>query len=142
MRLHRRQAGKSRFDPARSSLSNYLFMNMTGICMNLAEKCRNANRFWVSKIETSVVTSGRMAPMCIEDGHHGACSEDVYVSDQVEGAGAPLSIMQVEELAWELDAPDQVVMALLAGHDPFVAAMEGGFSFKQADALVRSLGLR
>lgn len=117
-RLIRRQSGKSRFDPARSSMSNYLFLSMTGICINLAD---------ISRRKRS---------------HEEVSQGESDASLSAVGSVSALPAMAYEDLAAEMEIPVSVVRALANGEDAFCAAIEAGMSFSDASDLMASLGLR
>lgn len=117
--LLRRQRGKSRFDPAKSSLSNYLFMSLTCITKNMAESSRVRAR-----------------------GDDGVGAADDWAEDAVSTAGDPLTERMVEDLAAEMEVPMGVVLALAAGDDPFVAALDAGMDFADAVGILDAIGQR
>lgn len=115
--LLRRQAGKSRYNPAKSGLSNYLFIAMTGLTINLADSARR--RSWC--------TLGAEADIA---------------EAQLEADGGSVTSRTVQDLATEMEIPMGVAQALADGTDVVLAGMDAGMPPQQAALLAAALGLR
>lgn len=116
--LHRRQRGRSAFDPRRAPLNAYLFLAVRGIVANLVDKARRGNR--------------RL------DGGIGI--EDHALSAQGDATG--MTRLEVEQLAAEMGVPVQVVQALADGEDVVIAALDAGMTPVSAARLGHALGVR
>lgn len=116
--LHRRQSGRSAFDPHRSPLNAYLFLVMRGIVANLVDKARRGNR----RLDGGL-------------GH-----EDHALS--AEGDATSMTRLEVEQLAAEMGVPVQVVEALADGGDVVLAALDAGMAPVSAVRLGHALGVR
>lgn len=114
-----RQRGKSRYDASRSSLSNYLYLAMTGISKNIADSARRR---------------------AVRDA--GVGGEADVASDPVGSAAGPVTERGMADLAVEMEIPMGVLHALADGGDVFCAALDAGLDFFAADELVSALGLR
>jgi hypothetical protein len=122
--LLRRQKGKSRFDPDRSSLSNYLFMAMSSITRNMAESARCRPQ--------------HVQRTSLRDERGG----DHVGEDWAEGGITPVSGRALEDLAAEMEVPLGVVRALADGDDPVMAALDAGMDPTDAVRLADALGVR
>jgi hypothetical protein len=118
--LVRRSTMPSRWNPARgASLVKWLFMNMSGIAKNLADKEKRAQR---------------------RNGRPGA-GRDVgdWMGREVPRTSRALSAVDVVELAQEMDVPQSVVAALAQGGDVFDAAVDAGCEPEDAAAIAWAL---
>lgn len=116
--LVRRQHGRSRYDPSRSGLSNYLYVVISGIVINLADSARR-----------------RRVHEELGDGQVDPAEQAV---GNVDGDDA----LYVEDLAADMELPVGVVRALRDGADPFCAALDAGMDVRSAASMLDALGMR
>ena len=114
----RRQTLASRYNPARSSVSNYLFLAMSGITINLADSARR-----------------RRVHEEVGDGQDDP-------ADRAVGSVDGDSDLCVEDLAADMEIPVSVVRALRDGRDPFCAALDAGMDVRSAAGMLDALGMR
>lgn len=112
-----RSHGKSAWNPSRGALSTWIYVAISGMVINAADKARRRNR--------AVLGTER----------------DVADSSELE-SGAFVTDYDVEELANTMDVPKTVLVALMEGGDPVIAAMEGGLAPYDAVAVAEALGCR
>ena len=112
-----RSQGKSKWDPSRGGLSTWVYVAISGMVINMAEKSRRTGRTTLG-VEEDVSDSV-------------SCEPDSDITDRV-----------YSDLACEMEVPVSVVRALALGADPFCAAMDAGMNFFEANDLASSLGVR
>ena len=116
--LLRRQHLASRYNPDRSSVSNYLFLAMSGITINLADSARR-----------------RRVHEEVGDGQDDPAERAV---GSVDGDNE----LCAEDLAADMEIPVSVVRALRDGRDPFCAALDAGMDVRAAAGMLDALGMR
>ena len=98
-------------------MSNYLYIAMSGIVINLADKARRARA-------------------------RGECATAGDYADVAVGTVTHVSSRTLEDLAADMELPVGVVRALSEGEDPFIAALDAGWDVAEASGLLDSLGLK
>lgn len=107
-----RSRGRSAYDPERAALSTWVYVAISGIVINLADKARRARR-------------------------RGALGGD-SLADTVE-AGEPIDAVAVADLAADMDIPAPVLRAMAQGEDAYSAAMAAGCGATEALSIVLAL---
>jgi hypothetical protein len=112
-----RSKGKSKWDPSRGGLSTWVYVAISGMCINMADSARRRARTTLGVVEDVSDTV--------------SCEADSEITDRVYA-----------DMATEMEIPVGVVRALALGADPFCAAMDAGLDFFAANDLATSLGIR
>jgi len=129
-----RQAGRSAYDPRRATLSGYLYLAMTGITINMAD--REARR---------LRREGRPAGLweAYNDADRDGDEGPVPPRQRTHRAGTPsVSAVEVRDLATAWGVPVVVVTTIAEGRDPVLAALDAGLGARDAVALGCALGVR
>ena len=129
-----RQAGRSAYDPSRATLSGYLYLAMTGMTINMADREARRHR---REGHTVTLAEYRHDEYDV-DGDGGRASR----RDRAHIAHTPnVSVIEVRDLAAAWGVPPVVVSTIAEGRDPVLAALDAGMGARDAVALGCALGV-
>lgn len=130
-----RQAGRSAYDPKRATLSGYLYLAMTGITINMAD--REARR---RRRQGGTVGLWGAYTAADREGEDEAPMPSRRART-FEGHTPNVSVIEVRDLADAWGVPPVVVSTIAEGRDPVLAALDAGMGVRDAVALGCALGV-